>query len=98
TVLEFLDRILPGTDAEVAAEAFKIFKKQGFDFRLSTKVTSARAEGKKCIVECENSAPLTADRVLLAVGRTPYTAGVGLEKLGIKLDEKGRIPVDDHFQ
>lgn len=98
TVLEFLDRILPGTDTEIAAEALKIFKKQGFDFRLSTKVTSARAQGKKCIVECEGAKPLTADRVLLAVGRTPYTNGLGLEKLNIPLDEKGRIPVDEHFQ
>src|SRR5579871_2252197 len=86
TVLEFLDRILPGTDAEIAAEALKIFKKQGFEFRLSTKVTSARAQGKKCVVECEGTKPLTADRVLLAVGRTPNTEGVGLEKLNIRLD------------
>lgn len=98
TVLEFLDRILPGTDAEIAAEALKIFKKQGFEFRLSTKVVSARAQGKKCVVECEGSKPLSADRVLLAVGRTPNTEGTGLEKLGIQLDEKGRIPVDDHFR
>jgi dihydrolipoamide dehydrogenase len=98
TVLEFLDRILPGTDSEIAAEAFKILKKQGFEFRLGTRVTAARIEKKKCIVECDGQEPVQCDRVLLAVGRTPYTEGVGLESVQIKTDEKGRIPVNEHFQ
>jgi dihydrolipoamide dehydrogenase len=98
TVLEFLDRILPGTDSEIAAEAFKILKKQGFEFRLGTRVVAARTEGKKAVVECEGQDPVHADRVLLAVGRAPCTSGVGLESVQIKLDDKGRIPVDEHFQ
>jgi dihydrolipoamide dehydrogenase len=98
TVLEYLDHILPGIDREVGAEAFKIFKKQGIEFHLSTKVTSAKAQGKKCIVECEGADPITCDRVLMSVGRAPYTEGLGLESIGLKLDERGRVPVDEHFR
>lgn len=98
TVLEFLDRILPGTDAEVAGEAFKIFKKQGFEFRLGTKVLSAKSEKKQAVVEVEGGDPVTCDRVLLAVGRTPNTANLGLEAIGLTLDPRGRIPINDHFQ
>lgn len=98
TVLEFLDRILPGTDLEVANEAHKIFKKQGFEFRLGTKVLAARTEGSQAIVECEGQEPISCDQVLLAVGRQPYTEGLGLETIGLNLDERGKIPVNDHFQ
>lgn len=98
TVLEFLDRILPGTDAEVAGEAFKIFKKQGFEFRLSTKVLSAKSEKKQAVVQIEGGDPVTCDRVLLAVGRVPNTTGLGLEAIGLTLDPRGRIPINDHFQ
>src|SRR5258707_10911652 len=73
TVLEYLPRILPGMDLETAAEAQKIFEKQGLEFRLGRKVTGARQEGSECIVECEGEPPLKADRVLLAVGRVPFT-------------------------
>jgi dihydrolipoamide dehydrogenase len=97
TVLEFLNRILPGMDDEIAAEAKKIFERQGFEFRLGAKVTGAKVQGKQCVVEYEGGQPITCDRVLLAVGRAPNTDGLGLEAVGIKLDEKGRIPVDDHF-
>ena len=100
TVLEFLDRILPGTDSELAIEALQLFRKQGFEFRLSTKVTSAKfdADRGQCIVTCEGTERLECDRVLVAVGRTPATADLGLETLGIALDEKGRISVDDDFR
>ncbi len=97
TVLEYLDRIFPGTDSEIAKEAFDIFAKQGFDFRLKTKVTSARAEGDGAIVEVEGGEPVRCDRVLVAVGRQPYTEGLGLDAIGLKTDPKGRIPVDKHY-
>ncbi len=97
TVLEYLDYILPNTDSEIAAEALKLLKRQGLEFRLGSRVTAARTEGDKCIVEAEGAAPVECDRVLLAVGRAPYTEGLGLDAVGIKLDGKGRIPVDDSF-
>ena len=97
TVLEYLNRILPGMDTEIAAEAQKIFTKQGLHFRLGSKVTAARVEGEQCVVECEGSEPLRCDRVLLAVGRSPNTDGLGLESINLQLDSKGRIPVDAHF-
>jgi dihydrolipoamide dehydrogenase len=97
TVLEFLDQILPNTDGEIAAEALKLLKRQGLEFRLGSRVTGARSMKNKCVVEAEGAAPLECDRVLLSVGRAPYTEGLGLEAAGIKLDAKGRIPVDDNF-
>ncbi len=94
TVVEYLDRILPGIDNEIAAEALKIFKKQGMEFKLGAAVSAARVEKKKCIVEIKDEAtPLQADRVLLAVGRKPNTEGLGLETIGLELDERGRIPI-----
>ena len=98
TVLEYLDRVLPGMDEDLSKEALKIFTKQGFDFHLSTRVTAARAEGKGCIVEIEGSEPIRCSRVLVAVGRKPYTEGIGLERVGIKTDKAGRIGVDGAFQ
>ena len=98
TVLEYLDHIMPGTDREVSAEALKIFKKQGLEFRLGSRVTGARREGNECVVEVDGVAPLKADRVLVSVGRRPATENVGLELLGIELDRAGRIPVNAHLQ
>lgn len=97
TVLEYLDRILPGMDTELADEALKVFRKQGLEFRLGTKVLAARVEDDECIVECEGAESLRADRVLVAVGRVPNTESLGLEALGVTLDERGRINVDEHF-
>jgi dihydrolipoamide dehydrogenase len=97
TVLEYLDRIFPGTDGEIAADALKIFKKQGMEFRLSTRVTSAKSDGNEAVVECEGSEPLRAERVLVSVGRKPNTEGLGLDKLGLELDSKGRVPVNKHY-
>src|SRR5205823_1502622 len=65
TVLEYLPRILPGMDTEIAAEAQKIFQKQGIEFRLGAKVTGARIEGGQCVVECEGMDPVRSDRVLV---------------------------------
>lgn len=97
TVLEYLDRILPGMDSELAAEAQKLFGKQGLEFRLASRVTAARVEGDGCIVECADAEPLRCTRVLVAVGRVANTDGLGLDAVGIKPDAKGRITVDDSF-
>lgn len=103
TVVEYLDRILPGMDGEVAKSFQKILEKQGFEFKLGMKVTKADAKSKGVTLTTEpakggKGETLEADVVLVAVGRKPYTEGLGLEKVGIKLDERGRIPVNDHFQ
>lgn len=96
TVLEYMDRILPGMDLETAGQAQKLFKKQGLNFHLGVRVTGARVEGEGCVVEAEGKDPITCDRVLLCVGRRPATDGLGLEELGLELD-RGRVPVDEHF-
>ncbi len=98
TVLEYLDRILPGMDSETAEMAQKLFKKQGLKFRLGARVTGARVDGDGCVVEAEGSDPIACDRVLVAVGRRPYTEDLGLESIGVELDDRGRIPVDEHFR
>ncbi len=97
TVLEYFPRILPGMDTGLSTEAEKIFKKQGFQFRLGCKVTAARAEKKHCVVETEGGDPIKCDRVLLAVGRIPNTEGLGLDSVGIATDKRGAIPINDHF-
>lgn len=97
TVLEFLPRILPGMDTEIAAEAQKIFARQGLEFRLGCRVVGATTTTDGCRIEIEGAEPITCDSVLLAVGRVPNTDNLGLETLGLALDEKGRIPVDEHF-
>ncbi len=99
TVLEFLPRILPGMDAEIAKEAQKVLEKQGLEFHLGAKVTGAKLKGKtKCVVEYEGGEPIECDRVLVAVGRKPNTEGLGLEAVGIELEKRGQIPVNDHFE
>lgn len=98
TVVEYLDRILPGMDAEIAKEALKLFKKQGFEFQLSSKVNSARADGNGAVVEVEGKDPIRCDRVLLAAGRSPNTDGLGLEDVGVKTDRRGFIEADGHFR
>ena len=98
TVVEYLDRILPGMDREIADEAQKLLGRQGLDFRLGHKVQSARVEDGKGVVRCEGRDPIIADRVLVAVGRIPNTQELGLETTGIQLDPRGRIEVDPHFR
>lgn len=97
TVLEYLDRILPGTDVELAKEALKLLKRQGLEFRLGSRVTAARVTGKMCVVEADGAEPVECERVLLAVGRVPNTADLGLERVGVKLDPRGHIFVDEQF-
>ncbi len=95
TVLEYLDRILPGIDAGIADAARKVLARQGLKMRLSTKVLAARDEGDACVVEVEGADPIRCDRVLLAVGRAPNTEGLGLDTVGITVDARGRIPVGE---
>jgi dihydrolipoamide dehydrogenase len=97
TVLEYLDRILPANDGEIAAEAQKVLAKQGLKFRLGSKVTGARKDEGGAIVECEGAEPLRCERVLVSVGRKPNTEGLGLDQIGLQLDKGGRVPVDEHF-
>ncbi|BBK44780.1 dihydrolipoyl dehydrogenase [Allostella vacuolata] len=103
TVIEFLDRITPGIDLEVAKTLQRTLGKQGMKFRLGTKVTAAAATDAGIALTVEPSAGGTAEQlecdvVLVAIGRRPYTRGLGLDAVGIALDPRGRIPIDDHFQ
>jgi dihydrolipoamide dehydrogenase len=103
TVVEFLDRVLPGIDGEVARQAQRILQRQGIAFRLSSKVAGVDAAGDTLKVSVEPAAggpadPIETDVVLVAIGRRPYTKGLGLAEAGVAADERGRIAVDAHFQ
>ena len=98
TVLEYFPFILAGLDREIADEALKIFKKQGIEFQLGAKVTSAKVVDGKARIEIEGAETMTADRVLVAAGRLPNTDGLNLEAAGVALDEKGRVIVDEKYQ
>ncbi|MFZ8813864.1 MAG: dihydrolipoyl dehydrogenase [Thermus aquaticus] len=97
-VLEYMDRILPTMDAELSRAAEKVFKREGLTIRTGVRVTAALPRAKGARVELEGGEVLEADRVLLAVGRRPYTEGLGLENAGLFTDERGRIPVDEHLR
>jgi dihydrolipoamide dehydrogenase len=101
-VVEFLDRILPGMDNEVCRQFQRILEKQGITFKLSSKVTAVDASGKTLKATIEPAAggkaeTVDADVVLVSVGRVPYTEGLGLEAVGVKKDNKGRVIVDPHY-
>ncbi|NVO12866.1 MAG: dihydrolipoyl dehydrogenase [Rhodoplanes sp.] len=101
-VVEFLDRIVPGIDLDVAKQFQRILQKQGFAFRLSTKVTGIDSSGARLVAAVEPAAggePATidCDVALIAIGRVPYTEGLGLEGVGIALDPRGRVVTDAHF-
>ncbi|MSP76556.1 MAG: dihydrolipoyl dehydrogenase [Rhodospirillaceae bacterium] len=108
TVVEFLDRICPGIDDEITKFFQRALAKQGLKFKLGSKVTSAKIKGAETsdagvtlTVEPSKGGAaetLQADIVLVAIGRRPYVAGLGLDKVGVKLTERGRIAVDAHFQ
>jgi dihydrolipoamide dehydrogenase len=103
TVIEFLPRIVPMMDAEVGDLLFKSLRKQGLEFQLDTKVTGAKVSGDKVALSAESKEgkrlTIDCDRVLVAVGRRPYTEGLGLAEVGVNVDAKtGRIPVDKHFR
>lgn len=102
-VVEFLDAILPGMDGEVVKNFTRILKKQGFDFKLGSKVTKVEKTktGLKVSVEPAKGGDvsvLEADVVLVAVGRTAYTGGLGLEKVGVVTDKRGRVVTDASFK
>mgnify|MGYP003631020875 FL=1 len=102
-VVEFLDAILPGMDGEVVKNFTRILKKQGFDFKLGSKVTKVEKAkgGLKVSIEPAKggeTSVLEADVVLVAVGRTAYTGGLGLDKVGVTTDKRGRVEVDASFK
>lgn len=99
TVYEYQDRIMPGLDAEIAAEALKVFKKQGIEFKLGARVTGAHTkdDGETCVVEAEGLEPLECDRVLVAVGRRPNTDNLGLDTAGVMTNDRGQVIVDGHL-
>jgi dihydrolipoamide dehydrogenase len=102
TVVEFLDGVLPGMDGEVRRQAQRLFEKQGMTFKLSSKVTAVDASGKALKVAVEPAKDgaaesIEADIVLVAIGRVPYTDGLGLKEASVKLDERGRVATDAHF-
>ena len=101
-VVEFLPQIAPNFDKDVSKMAERVFKKQGMHFHLSTKVTGLKKEGGKNILTAENkkgeAVEFECDKVLVSVGRKPFTESLGLEGIGIETDEKGRIPVNEHFK
>jgi dihydrolipoamide dehydrogenase len=103
TVVEYLDHILPGMDREIGRQALRVFKRQGLEFQLSQKVTGASVGGQGVRLNVEpvaggDAGELAADVVLLAIGRRPYTEGLGLEELGVTADERGFIEVDHRFE
>lgn len=103
TVVEFMDRILPTMDGDLSKEMKKILTKQGMEFKLSTKVTGADTKKGKTTLTLEpanggDTEKLDVDKVLVAIGRRPFTEGLGLEKAGVKVDNRGRIEIDDHFK
>lgn len=103
TVVEFLDRILPTNDGEVSKQMQRILSKQGMKFKLSTKVTAAKPGKNGVTLTMEPAAggdkeEVSADVVLVSIGRRPFTTGLGLEAAGVQLDERGRVKTDGHFQ
>ncbi len=102
TVVEFLDRILPPMDGAVSKEMKRILGKQGMKFHLGTGVTGATVKDGKVTVTAKDTKDkelsFEVDKVLVSVGRRPYTQGLGLEQLGVKTDKAGRVEIDEHFR
>ena len=103
TVVEFLDRITPGMDGEVSKHFQRILKKQGMIFKLGHKVTAVDTNSRSVKVTIEPAAggdaeTLSADNVLVSIGRVPFTEGLGLEDVGVQKDNRGCILIDDHYQ
>ncbi|HQT80048.1 MAG TPA: dihydrolipoyl dehydrogenase [Rhodopila sp.] len=102
TVVEFLDRIVPGMDAEVGTAFQRLLQKQGMKFRLSTKVSGASSDNGGIILRVEPvkggpAETMKADIVLVSIGRRPYIEGLGLDKVGVDLDDRNRVKVDAHY-
>jgi dihydrolipoamide dehydrogenase len=103
TVIEFLDRITPGLDSEIATQFQKVLTKQGLKFKLGAKVTGAKVGNAGVTLTVEPAKggaaeEIAADIVLLAIGRYPFTGGLGLDAAGVETDQRGRIKIDEHFQ
>jgi dihydrolipoamide dehydrogenase len=102
TVVEFLDRITPGLDGEIAKQFQRILQRQGMKFLLSTKVAGVEKKAGGVLVHVEATSgekqTLEADVVLVCIGRKPFTDGLGLESVGVKLDGRGRIVTDEHYK
>jgi dihydrolipoamide dehydrogenase len=102
SVVEYMDRIIPGMDASLSKELTKVFKKQGMKFYVSHKVQSVERNGDAVTVQAENAKgetiTLEGDYALVSVGRRPYTHGLGAENAGVKLSDKGMVEVNDHLQ
>ena len=103
TVIEFLDQITPGQDGEVAKTFQRMLKKQGMKFIMGAAVQSAKKKGQKAEVtyklrKDDSEHTLTADAVLLATGRRPYTDGLGLAELGVEMTDRGQIKTDNHYR
>ena len=103
TVVEMLDRITPGLDGEIAKQFIKTLKKQGLEFKLSTKVVAIEKSGKGAKVTVEpvdggDRETIECDVVLVAIGRVPNTEGLGIADIGISTDKRGRIKIDDHYR
>jgi dihydrolipoamide dehydrogenase len=102
TMVEFLDGVLPGVDGEVRRQAQRLFEKQGMKFKLSSTVTAVDTSGNrlKATIEPAKSGTvetIEADVILIAIGRVPFTEGLGLKELGVKLDQRGRVAVDHYY-
>jgi dihydrolipoamide dehydrogenase len=102
TVVEFLDRLVPGMDSEIAKQFERVLGKQGIKFRLKSKVTAAKKDATGVTLTVEpvgggKAEEIKADVVLLAIGRRAYTANLGLKEVGVELDERGRVRTDGHF-
>ena len=102
TVVEYMDKIVPGMDGAVSKELLKVLKKQKMKFNLSSKVTEVERNGDEVKVSFENkkgeTETISGDYCLVAIGRKPYTEGLGLENAGVDLDERGRVKVDNHLK
>ncbi|MEM9858476.1 MAG: dihydrolipoyl dehydrogenase [Bacteroidota bacterium] len=102
TVVEYMDKIIPTMDATMGKELMRATKKIGVDFKLSHKVTGVKSTAKEVTVTAEdkkgNSVEVKGDYCLMAIGRKPYTEGLGLENIGIKTDDRGRIETDEHLK
>ena len=103
TVVEYLDRIAPGIDGEIAKRFQRVLAKQGIEFKLGSKVTGAKTTKSQVTLTVEpakggDSEEIKGDVVLVAIGRRPYLAGLGLDKLGVKLTDRGFVEVDEDFQ
>jgi dihydrolipoamide dehydrogenase len=102
SVVEFMDRIIPGMDASLSKELTKVLKKQGMKFYTSHKVKSVNRKGKAVIIEAETPKgeilSLEGDYCLVSVGRRPYTDGLNADKAGVKVTDRGQIEVNDHLQ